>query len=68
MSRREVAASYRLNAAYCFDAARVTLEPGRRLALLNMAQAWTELADLKQKSEGDLGDKDLQKARSASKD
>jgi hypothetical protein len=68
MSRREVAASYRLNAAYCFEAARATPEPGRRLALLNMAQAWTELADLKQKSGGDLGDNDLQKARAAFKD
>jgi hypothetical protein len=53
MSRSEVAASYRLYAAYCFEAARVTSEPGRRLALLNMAQAWTELADLRQKSSGD---------------
>jgi hypothetical protein len=65
MSRREVAASYRFNAAYCFEAARVTSEPGRRLALLNMAQAWTELADLRQKSAGDsdLGDNDPHEAR-----
>lgn len=50
MSPREVAASYRLYAAYCFEAARVTVDPGRRLALLNMAQAWTDLADATQKS------------------
>jgi hypothetical protein len=45
MPRTEVAASYSLYAAYCFEAAKVTSEPGRRLALLDMAQAWTELAD-----------------------
>ena len=49
MSGSEVAASYSLYAAYCFEAARVTAEPGRRLALLDMAQAWTELADHAQK-------------------
>jgi hypothetical protein len=53
MSRSEVAASYRLYAAYCFDAARVMSDPGRRLALLNMAQAWTDLADHTQKSGGE---------------
>jgi hypothetical protein len=50
MSPSEVAASYRLYAAYCFEATRVTSDPGRKLALLNMAQAWTDLANLTQKS------------------
>jgi len=55
MSPREVAASYRLYAAYCFEAAQVALEPGHRLYLLNMAQAWTGLADFAEKcSESDL--------------
>jgi hypothetical protein len=60
MSGSEVAASYSLYAAYCFEAARGTSEPGRRLALLNMAQAWTELADHAQKfrGENDLDDND----------
>ncbi len=55
MSRREAAASYQLYAAYCFEAARVMADPGRRLALLNMAQAWTDLADHTQKSRNDEG-------------
>jgi hypothetical protein len=59
MSGSEVAASYSLYAAYCFEAARGSSEPGRRLALLTMAQAWTELADHAQKfrGENDLDDK-----------
>ena len=55
MSPSEVAASYRLYAAYCFEAARAMLDPGRRLALLNMAQAWTDLANQTQ-SAGDKND------------
>ena len=52
MSPGEAAASYRLYAAYCFEAAQAALEPGHRLTLLNMAQAWTGLADLVEKSSG----------------
>ena len=56
MFRSEVAASYRLYAAYCFEAARVTPDPARRLGLLNMAQAWTDLADhTEKKSTGEDG-------------
>jgi hypothetical protein len=68
MSRSEVAASYGLYAAYCFEAARVMSDPGRRLALLNMAQAWTDLADHTRKSEGDDGPSDDTIARAAAPD
>jgi hypothetical protein len=37
-------ASYRLNAATCIEIAR-DLEPDRKLALLNIAQAWLNLAE-----------------------
>ena len=37
-------ASYRLHAASCIEIAR-DLEPARKLALLNIAQAWLNLAE-----------------------
>jgi len=45
MSRHELAAGYRLYAAYCAEVAREPVDPGRRAALLNMAQAWARLAE-----------------------
>jgi hypothetical protein len=45
MSPSEVAASYRLYAAYCAEIAQEPVDPGRKVALLNMAQAWAKLAD-----------------------
>ena len=50
MSSRESAASYRLYAVYCAEKAREFLEPGRKLALLAMAQAWSRLAEQVDKS------------------
>jgi len=35
---------YRLFAAYCIGIAQETAEPDRKLALLDMAQAWIALA------------------------
>ena len=45
MSPIEAAACYRLYAAYCAEIAGDVAEPGRKIALLNMAQAWAKLAD-----------------------
>jgi hypothetical protein len=50
MSPSEVAACYRLYAAYCAEFAQYPLEPGRKVALLNMAQAWARLADQVEKN------------------
>jgi hypothetical protein len=50
MSSRELAACYRLYAAYCAEKAQELLEPGRKLALLAMAQAWSRLAEQVDKS------------------
>ena len=50
MSSRELGACYRLYAAYCAEKAQEILEPGRRLALLAMAQAWSRLAEQVDKS------------------
>jgi len=44
LSPTELIASYRLHAANCIEIARV-LEPDRKLALLNIAQAWLNLAE-----------------------
>jgi hypothetical protein len=52
MSPSEVAACYRLYAVYCVDLAQGFLQPGRKLALLNMAEAWTRLADQIEKNNG----------------
>lgn len=45
MALDESAASYRLYAAYCLEIAQDTTDPARKVALLNMVQAWTRLAD-----------------------
>jgi hypothetical protein len=44
MSSGEVIA-YRLYAVYCVEIARELADPGRKAALLNMAQAWVALAN-----------------------
>jgi hypothetical protein len=44
VSPSELVASYRLHAASCIEIAR-NLEPERKLALLNIAQAWLNLAE-----------------------
>jgi hypothetical protein len=44
LSPTELIASYRLHAAQCIEIAR-DLEPDRKLALLNIAQAWLNLAE-----------------------
>jgi hypothetical protein len=49
MSPGELVACYRLYAANCIEVAR-DLEPARKLALLNMAQAWLNLADQVEKN------------------
>jgi hypothetical protein len=45
MSRSEVVACYRLYAVYCVEIAQHAIDPGRKVALLDMAQSWTKLAD-----------------------
>ena len=44
MSPGEVIA-YRLYAVYCVEIARELADPGRKAALLSIAQAWIVLAD-----------------------
>ena len=44
MPGREVAKEYLLRARHCLDIASA-VDPSRRLILLEMAQAWTRLAD-----------------------
>jgi len=55
MSPKEVVACYRLYAAYCAETARDPLEPGRKVALLNLAQAWLRLAEQVEKVGDDVG-------------
>jgi hypothetical protein len=45
MSPGEAAASYRLYAAYCAEIAQTVTDSARRVALLDMAQAWANLAE-----------------------
>ena len=45
MSPGEAAASYRLYAAYCAEFAQQVPDPLRKVALLDMAQAWVRLAE-----------------------
>jgi hypothetical protein len=45
MSPGEVAASYRLYAVYCAEIAQTLTDSGRKVALLDMAQAWARLAE-----------------------
>jgi hypothetical protein len=46
MSPGEVAASYRLYAVYCADIAQTVTDSARKVALLDMAQAWARLAEV----------------------
>jgi hypothetical protein len=45
MSPGESAASYRLYAVYCAEIAQTVTDSARRVALLDMAQAWAKLAE-----------------------
>ena len=45
MSPAEAAASYRLYAAYCAEIAQTVTDSARKVALLDMAQAWAKLAE-----------------------
>jgi hypothetical protein len=45
MADSELAATYRRNAANCTEIARSTENVTRKIALLDMAQAWLKLAD-----------------------
>jgi hypothetical protein len=45
MSPAEAAASYRLYAAYCAEIAQTVTDSARKVALLDMAQAWARLAE-----------------------
>lgn len=45
MSPGEAAASYRLYAVYCAEIAQTVTDSGRKVALLDMAQAWAKLAE-----------------------
>ena len=51
MSPGEVIA-YRLYAVYLFEIARELANPGRKAALLSIAQAWVALADQVEKARG----------------
>jgi len=51
MAGSQLIAEYRLNAANCFDLAKVLSEPGRKAALLAMAAAWLKLAEIAEKGE-----------------
>src|SRR5579862_2296697 len=57
MSPGEAAAGYRLYAAYCAEIAQTVTDSARKVALLDMAQAWAKLAE--------LADKDSPPAREA---
>jgi|HubBroStandDraft_1064217.scaffolds.fasta_scaffold1667947_1 hypothetical protein len=52
MSPSEVAARYRHYAASSVDLAQGVLEPARKAALINMAQAWATLAENVEKNCG----------------
>jgi hypothetical protein len=52
MSPREIAACYRLYAANCVEIARYVPDSGRKVALLNMAQAWAKLAENAERNSG----------------
>lgn len=54
MSPGNVAARYRHYAASCVELAQGALEPARKAALLNMAQAWAMLAEHVEKDGGFL--------------
>jgi hypothetical protein len=43
-------ASYRLYAAYCAEIAQTVTDSARKVALLDMAQAWARLAELADKN------------------
>jgi hypothetical protein len=45
MSPGEAAASYRLYAVYCAEIAQTVTDSARKVALLDMAQAWARLAE-----------------------
>jgi hypothetical protein len=45
MSPGEAAASYRLYAVYCAEIAQTVSDSARKVALLDMAQAWAKLAE-----------------------
>jgi hypothetical protein len=46
MSPGEAAAAYRLYAAYCAEIAQTVTDSARKVALLDMAQAWAQLAEI----------------------
>ena len=45
MPPKEIGALYRLYAAHCVGIARDVVDSARKLALLDMAQAWVALAE-----------------------
>jgi hypothetical protein len=49
MSPGEAAASYRLYAVYCAEIAQTVTDSARKVALLDMAQAWARLAEVADK-------------------
>jgi len=55
MSPGEAAASYRLYAAYCAEIAQTVTDSARKVALLDMAQAWARLAELADKDRSSGG-------------
>lgn len=49
MTPGEAAAGYRLYAAYCAEIAQTVTDSARKVALLDMAQAWARLAEIADK-------------------
>jgi hypothetical protein len=52
MTPGEAAAGYRLYAAYCVEIAQTVTDSARKVALLDMAQAWARLAEIADKEHG----------------
>jgi hypothetical protein len=46
MSPGDASASYRLYAVYCAEIAQTVTDSARKVALLDMAQAWARLAEM----------------------
>jgi len=53
MTPGEAAAGYRLYAAYCAEIAQTVTDTARKVALLDMAQAWVRLAEIADKDTED---------------
>jgi hypothetical protein len=62
MTPGEAAAGYRLYAAYCVEIAQTVTDSARKVALLDMAQAWARLAEIADKDTEEAAGRDAVKA------